>query len=268
MRLKDLDSRMRAREWFHSQTLLPGAWAIVRVDGRGFSRYTERHFDKPFDRRFCDLMTATAQTLLTELSGRYAYTESDEISVVLDPGFELFGREVEKLVSLTAGIASAAFTHAAGEPAVFDSRVWMGTGPDDVVDYLSWRQADAARCALNGWCYWTLRHEGCTARQADRRLAGAGVSAKNELLYARGINFNELPAWQRRGVGLWWETYEKTGHDPVRGIDVTAVRRRVRVDRDLPMKEEYRALVRDLVTTPPADRGPAPAPDRDHPPQT
>ncbi|TMR27131.1 tRNA(His) guanylyltransferase Thg1 family protein [Actinomadura geliboluensis] len=245
--MKDLESRMRAREWFHSLTLLPGAWTVIRVDGRSFSRFTESRFDKPFDPRFSALMAGTAKALLSDLGGRFAYTESDEISVVLDPSFDLFGREVEKLVSLSASIATAAFTHAAGEPVAFDSRIWMGTALDEVVDYLSWRQADAARCALNGWCYWTLRNEGRSARQATRELERTSVSAKNELLYARGINFNEVPAWQRRGVGLWWENYEKSGHDPIRGVDVTATRRRVHVQRELPMKDAYRDLVRSLL---------------------
>ncbi|MCP9952507.1 tRNA(His) guanylyltransferase Thg1 family protein [Actinomadura madurae] len=245
--MNELEERMRAREYFHSLTLLPGSWAIVRVDGRSFSRFTEARFDKPFDPRFSALMEETTTALLTELGGRYAYTESDEISVVLDPAFDLFGREVEKLVSLSAGIATAAFTHAAGEPAVFDGRVWMGTGLDDVVDYLTWRQDDAARCALNGWCYWTLRHEGLSPRQATRQLDRTSVSAKNELLFARDINFNEVPSWQRRGVGLWWETYEKQGHDPIRDVDVTATRRRVHVERDLPMKDAYRDLARTIL---------------------
>ena len=247
--MKDLESRMRAREWFHSLTLLPGAWTIIRVDGRSFSRFTETRFDKPFDLRFSTLMADTAKALLNDLGGRYAYTESDEISVVFDPSFDLFGREVEKLVSLSASIATAAFTYAAGEPVTFDSRIWMGTTLDEVVDYLSWRQADATRCALNGWCYWTLRNEGRSAQQATRELEHTSFSAKNELLYARGINFNEVPTWQRRGVGLWWETYEKPGHDPIRDIDVTATRRRVHVHRELPMKDAYRDFARSLLET-------------------
>jgi tRNA(His) 5'-end guanylyltransferase len=66
----------------------------------------------------------------------------------------------EKLVSISAGLASAAFTHASGEVVCFDSRVWVGAGTEDVADYFAWRQADAAQCALNGWCYWTLRNSG------------------------------------------------------------------------------------------------------------
>lgn len=245
--MKDLETRQRAREWFHGLTALPGSWIVIRVDGRSFSRFTEERFAKPFDERFSTLMTTTAEALLTEFDARYAYTESDEISVLLDPSFALFGRSVEKLVSLSAAVASATFTHAAGEPACFDSRLWLGNDTADVLDYFSWRQADAARCALNGWCYWTLRNDGHTRAQATKALEGTSFADKNELLHGHGVNFNEVPAWQRRGVGLSWETFERPGFDPVRGTEVTATRRRVHVDRDLPMKDEYRDHVRRLL---------------------
>lgn len=250
MRGAEFEAGQRAREWFHTLTVPVGAWTVVRVDGRGFSRLTEQGFDKPFDARFSRLMVETAQAMLTEFDARYAYTESDEISLVLDPGHDRFGRSVEKIVSVSAGIASAAFTHAADQPAHFDSRIWVGTSEADVLDYVSWRQADATRCALNGWCYWTLRKAGASRQEATQQLHGTSTSDKNELLFQHGINFTELPTWQRRGIGLWWATRGHPGHDPVRGVDVTTTRRHVHVEHDLPMKDAYRALVATLIGGP------------------
>ena len=43
-------------------------------------------------------MAETAKALLSSLQGTYAYTESDEISVLLPRHADLFDREVEKLV--------------------------------------------------------------------------------------------------------------------------------------------------------------------------
>lgn len=243
------EALQRSRECFHGLRLLPGAWPIIRVDGRSFSRFTEERFDKPFDDRFSGCMVAAAEALVSELDGLYAYTESDEISVLLSPRSDLFDRSVEKLVSMSAGIASASFTYACGEPAHFDSRIWLGTGVPDVVDYFSWRQADAGRCALNGWCYWTLRKAGVSPTEVTRRLDRTSVAEKNELLYQHGINFNDLPSWQRRGIGLSWETYEKKGFNPVTQQESTVERRRLRVNRELPMKDEYRAMVATIAAT-------------------
>jgi tRNA(His) guanylyltransferase len=144
-------------------------------------------------------------------------------------------------------LTGAAFTLACDEAAHFDSRVWLGPSSQHVIDYFRWRQADATRCALNGWCYWTLRKEGNSVREATRALDRMPVSAKDELLFARGTNFNDLPAWQRRGTGLYWEEYEKSGFDPIRNETVTALRRRVRVDGELPMKEAYDLFIADRI---------------------
>jgi tRNA(His) guanylyltransferase len=243
----EFESRMRGLEYFHSLRILPGTWPVIRVDGKGFSKFTEARFDKPFEERFSRFMAQTAEALLVAIGGVYAYTESDEISVLLPRDWDLYDREVEKAVSISAGIASSTFTLACGEPAVFDSRVWIGPSEDLVVDYFRWRQADAGRCALNGWAYWTLRQAGESVDAATRALHDKSVAEKNELLFQHGINFNDVPLWQRRGVGLYWEAYEKVGFNPVTKQEARTSRRRVKVDRELPMKDEYGAFVRGLL---------------------
>ncbi|MBO0822975.1 MAG: tRNA 5'-guanylyltransferase [Actinobacteria bacterium] len=243
MRADEFEAAQRAREWFHGLTIPPGMWVVLRADGRGFSRLTEKHYAKPFDERMRDHMTAAARAWMTEFAAVYGCTHSDEISVVLPPDTGLFGRGVEKLVSISAGICSAAFTTAAGLSAHFDARVWIGATAGEVADYFAWRHADAARCALSTSCYWAMRHAGSTPGQATAELAHASAAQQNELLYRHGINFNDLPAWQRRGVGLRWEDYAKTGLDPRTGAEATAIRRRLCIDEQLPVKDQYRAMV-------------------------
>ncbi|MGE0489706.1 MAG: tRNA(His) guanylyltransferase Thg1 family protein [Vulcanimicrobiota bacterium] len=247
MRFNELDARMRSLEYFHQVKVPPGCWTVLRLDGRGFSRFTAERFDKPFDARFREAMVTTAERLMQEFPVVYGYTESDEISLLLVRDWDFFDRELEKVISLSAATASACFSLAVGCEATFDSRVWMAAETETVVDYFRWRQADAARCALNGWAYWVLRGEGLNARQATARLAGASRADKNELLHQRGVNFNEVPLWQRRGTGLGWESYDKPGFNPLTGQAVTAQRRRLRRYDDLPMKEGYAEFIRELI---------------------
>ena len=63
----------------------------------------------------------------------------------------------------------------------------------------------------------TLRKDGLGERQATARLSGLSVSDKNELLFQYGINFNAVPNWQKRGIGLYWEDYEKPAVNPDHG---------------------------------------------------
>ena len=247
MRFRDLDSAQRAHEHYHDLAVPPGAWIIVRVDGRAFTTLTASRYQKPYDLRFAEIMAMTGAALLTEFDALYAYTQSDEISLLLPRDTEAFGRSVEKLVSLSAATASATFTHVAGHVGCFDARLWVGAGVGDVVDYFAWRQADAARNAMNAWSYWSLREQGLTGAQATRRLAGLDRAAKNEVLSTYGVSFNDRPAWQRRGIGLWSEAYQKSAYNPKEQRKVVATRRRVHYEYALPMGAPYRELVEQLA---------------------
>jgi tRNA(His) guanylyltransferase len=241
-----LEDRMRRLEYYHGLEALPGAHIVVRVDGRSFTKLT-RGMEHPFDLGFHGCMVETATALLIELGGLYAFTESDEISVLLPSDTDLFGRSLEKLVSVSAGIASSTFSLGLGRAGHFDSRVWVGVSEVDVIDYFRWRQADASRCCLNSWCYWTLRKHGSNAKDATERLEGKSFSAKNELLFKHGVNFNNVPTWQKRGVGLYWEDFEKAGFNPRTKQQTLCTRRAVYVDKELPRGAEYVDLLTRVV---------------------
>ncbi|MBA2396385.1 MAG: hypothetical protein H0V70_26970 [Ktedonobacteraceae bacterium] len=153
MNSDDFEKRMRAHEYFHALRCLPGAWVVLCLDGHGFTYFTSIVFEKPIDQHFRDWMRETSRVLLEKLHGIYAYTESDEISILFRPDWDLFDREVEKIVSLSASIASATFTFACKQIVHFDSRIWIGVDKEQVIDYFRWCQEDASRCALNGWCH-------------------------------------------------------------------------------------------------------------------
>ena len=169
-------------------------------------------------------------------------------AVLFHPEDASFGRKLRKLNSVLAGEASAKFTNLLGDAAAFDCRISQLPTPALVVDYFRWRNEDAHRNALNAHCYWNLRKRGLDPTASTAGVEGKSVAEKNEMLFQAGINFNDLPQWQRRGVGVVWEDYEKTGRNPKTGGATRAQRRRLKTIMELPMKEEYEALVAGLLT--------------------
>ncbi len=131
--------------------------------------------------------------------------------------------------------------------AVFDCRMVPLPTVECVTDYFLWRQEDAHRNALNSHCYWMLRKNGESATEATEELAGRSVAFKNELLYQNGVNFDTIPNWQKRGVGLFWETFEKTGINPITNEEEVAERRELKVDYDLPLGREYREYIAGVL---------------------
>nr|MBQ6242308.1 guanylyltransferase [Lachnospiraceae bacterium] len=246
MKFEDLDKEMRVYEESLDQFILPDLFLAARLDGRSFTRLTKETcpFEAPFDIRFRDLMVETAKALMTcGFRIVYGYTESDEISLLFHPDDCTFGRKVRKLNTTLAGEASAAFSLALGRAATFDCRLIPLPNPKRVEDYFAWRQEDSHRNSLNAWCYWTLRKEGLSQGQATAALEGRSVPYKNELLFQRGINYNDLPSWQKRGTGVYFQDVPKAGFNPVTGTAVQTLRRELTADYELPLGEDYRRFV-------------------------
>ena len=250
MKFEQLDRRMRVFETAHDHCVLPGIFMVARIDGRSFSHLTRvaRKFDAPYDERFRDCMVAALRHVMNcGFSTVYGYTQSDEMSVMFRRDESAFGRKLRKFDSILAGEASAVFSLQLGAPAAFDCRISQLPTEQDVVDYFRWRHEDAARNALNGHCYWLMRGQGLDDHEATKRLMGVSVADRNELLFQHGINFNDVPAWQKRGIGVYWKDVESVGVDPRTGAPSKGTRRELVTDPDLPMKDAYDAFVRGMI---------------------
>ena len=246
MNFDDLDAKMRVYEQSLDQMLLPELYLVARLDGNRFTRLTKEicSFEAPFDVRFRDMMIETVKALMNySFRVIYGYTQSDEISLLFHPEEDTFGRKVRKYNSLLAGVASAAFSMQLGQQAIFDCRIVPLPTVERVQDYFLWRQEDAHRNSLNAHCYWMLRKQGKSVAEATKMLEGQSVSYKNELLFQNGINFDKLPCWQKRGIGVYWEPVEKQGFNPITGKAETATRRTLKVDQELPLREEYAKFI-------------------------
>src|ERR1035437_9992165 len=107
----------RIKEFYEDRTktfLNRKTITIIRLDGKGFSKFT-KNLKKPFDDGFSDDMNAAAVYLCENIQGaKFAYTQSDEISVVLTDTDTLesdawFDYNVQKMVSIAASFATAKF---------------------------------------------------------------------------------------------------------------------------------------------------------------
>lgn len=242
MKFDDLDLKMRVYETANDVYVLPEMYMVARIDGRSFTKLTKdvHQFKAPFDERFRDYMVETVKHLMNcGFNVIYGFTESDEISLLFDFNETTFSRKHRKYNSVLAGEASAKFSTLLGSLASFDCRICELPNKNLVVDYFRWRNEDAHRNALNAHCYWRLRQDGFTKGQATKRIEGISNADKNELLFSYGINFNEIPNWQKRGVGVYWKNIERESLNPKTKEKVIVTRRQLLTDFELPMRDDY-----------------------------
>jgi tRNA(His) 5'-end guanylyltransferase len=194
-----LAERMKGYERTFRSTLPRRSYTLMRLDGVGFRTYL-RGCERPFDRAFVNDMNLLAQHLCEEIQGaRFAYTQSDEISLLLTDFATVQTQPwragaVQKMVSVAAGDASSYFSHLryfTPKRPYFDCRVWSMSDPVEVANYFLWRQQDAVRNSIQmvGQTYFSHG-------QLDR----CSGNVIQEMLYKEhGVNWDAFPPELKRG---------------------------------------------------------------------
>lgn len=180
---------------------------ILRVDGKNFHAAT-RGLERPFDHEFMRLMDETAIRLCEQAQGAvFAYVQSDEISVLLHNYKRLnsgswFDNEVQKIVSVGAGIASSYLTEA-WKPVVFDARAFV-IPEAEVCNYFIWRQQDTTRNSVQ---------MAARAVYSHKQVYGKNNGEMQDMLHEKGINWNDYPIGCKRGRGVIREPFFVPDHE-------------------------------------------------------
>jgi tRNA(His) guanylyltransferase len=195
-------------------------------------------------------MVTAARSLLADsgLGPEWAFVFSDEVNVLFE---ELpFDGRVEKLDSVVASYLSSALTLNLKQdtPLAFDARV-IPVHREEIADYLIGRQSEAWRNHMQSYGFYTLVAEGMGEREAAAKMKGMKFEDIHEMMWQRGVNLNETPGWQRKGVFIYRKKYEKEGYNPVTGENVIVERMEIVEDWDPPVfgSDEGKAFLRSLL---------------------
>lgn len=193
----DLGDRMKMYERFGTgQCAMPRLPVLVRLDGRCFHGLT-KNCTKPFDEGLHEAMVSTAIALAEETCAKVAYTQSDEISLLLytdKPDAKIyFDGKYHKINSVLAGLASVTFTEQwVNMPmGLFDCRTWTVPTKDEAVNAFVWREQDATRNSVQMAARARFSHKQCYKKNnADLQ----------EMLFQDGVNWNDYADWEKRGT--------------------------------------------------------------------
>ena len=168
---------------------------IIRIDGRAVHAITSTRWGKSYADGFVETMMSIGLYVANEIQGcTLAYGQSDEISFLLTD-YRLittdawFGYDLNKVVSISAGLASAKASRLLDDEVCFDSRAFP-IPPDEVCNYFIWRQRDATRNAILMAGQEHYSHKELHEKNTDQI---------QEMLFAKGVNFNDYPVRRKRG---------------------------------------------------------------------
>lgn len=284
----DLGVRMKTfYEQIPKTKLMRRCPVAIRIDGKAFHTFT-RGFQNPFDEVLIKSMQETMKYLCENIQGCVlGYTQSDEIALILVDYKKLtssawFDYEVQKICSIAASMATMAFNkffekyvdeyrfgkwdgvskyedgtwryiqtllNAVDKGAMFDCRCF-NIPKEEVTNLIYWRQLDASRNSIQmvgqaNFSHKELQNKSCNDIQ-------------DMLMTQKGINWNDLPTYQKRGSCCIKEEYavndngEEVEVDCITDVDEpvesVAFRSRWIIDTNIPIfRNEGREYIDRLV---------------------
>lgn len=198
-----LGDRMKMYEMAEAgRKLMPLVPVIARIDGRSFHSFT-RGMRRPYDPDFSFAMIETTAALVHETNACMGYTQSDEITLAwhsTDLKSQIwFDGRVSKMVSQLAAHATLEFytyitrrlPECGSRKPTFDARVWAVPNRTEGANVFVWREWDATKNSISMAAQSVCSH---------RELHGKHGGEMQEMLFRRGINWNDYPAYFKRGT--------------------------------------------------------------------
>jgi tRNA(His) 5'-end guanylyltransferase len=196
--------RMKFFENFETSRLfLPTLPIYARIDGRTFKNFT-KGMNRPYDERMSQIMVDTTKYLVEKTHAKIGYTQSDEISLIWksdDIKSDIFfDGKIQKMVSILASMTTAAFTNFilkselasyASRMPHFDCRVIQFPNKVEAANMILWRSIDAVKNSISMATQHYYSH---------KELHGKNGSMKQEMLFQKGVNFNNYPTFFKQGV--------------------------------------------------------------------
>jgi tRNA(His) 5'-end guanylyltransferase len=220
-------------------TLPRRTYTIIRIDGKAFHTYT-KGLKRPFDDGLINDMDETACYLCKNIQGaKFAFVQSDEISILLTD-FDKIGTDawfdgnIQKMVSVASSMATAKFNelrrrrsfdnmktellkrtvddfHKSNaiswmeeifdvKLAEFDARVFTIPCDYEVENYFIWRQKDAVRNSISSVAQSLYSHKELENKSSDQ---------KQEMIFQKGINWNDYAPMYKRGRFIFKQQVEK-----------------------------------------------------------
>lgn len=198
-----MGDRMKAYEAIEtSQKFRPNALIYARLDGRSFSKFT-KGLARPWDERMSKLMQETTKQLVKEFNCLVGYTQSDEISLLIENKYEspmIFEGKKQKIVSSLAAYATAVFVskipqfipEKEGRFPTFDCRIFEVPNKEEAVNAFLWREYDATKNSISMLAGHYFSH---------KELQGLNGKVKVDMLKTKkDVIWEDCPAYFKFGT--------------------------------------------------------------------